>query len=397
MSGLVLTLNAGSSSLKFALFETGGGALRALGRGAVSGIGAQPRMTVQDAEGRAAGERAWGAGAPLAHEAFLEPVFDWADRQAGQGRLIAVGHRIVHGGSEFREPLRLDDDALARLDALAPLAPLHQPHNLAAVRAARAERPGVPQIGCFDTAFHAGLSDAATRLGLPRRWGELGVRRYGFHGLSYEYVCGRLRELDPALAAGRAVVAHLGAGASLCAVRDGASVDTTMGFSALDGLLMSTRCGALDPGVVLHLQAHYGLDVEAVRALLYDQSGLLGVSGLSGDLRVLLSRADDTAARQAVDLYVFRLVRELGAMAASLGGADGVVFTAGVGENAPAIRAAVADRLGWMGLELDPAANAAGAGRISAPDSRMRAWVIPTDEETAIARHTARAVGVGGG
>lgn len=391
MKGPILTLNAGSSSLKFALFDVCGRDVAAVGRGQVSGIGAEPHMRIKDADGAIVAEQSWAASGQQRHEDFLEPLFGWVDRHLGETQLMAVGHRIVHGGDKFRQPVRIDDDTLASLDALDPLAPLHQPHNLAAVRAVRVARPNVPQVACFDTAFHHTQSEVATRLALPRRWHDEGVRRYGFHGLSYEYVSERLRQLDPGLAAGRTIIAHLGNGASLCGVREGASVDTTMGFTALDGLMMGTRAGALDPGVILYLQQQCGFSVEAVQTLLYDQSGLLGVSGLSSDMRTLLA-SGEAAAKQAIELYVFRIVREIGAVAASLGGLDGVIFTAGIGENAPEIRAAVAPGLAWLGLELDHAANRKGLGRISAPDSRMRAWVIPTDEETMIARHTATAI-----
>jgi acetate kinase len=276
---------------------------------------------------------------------------------------------------------------MGQLETLVPLAPLHQPHNLAAVRAAQAARPGLPQVACFDTAFHAGHAEVVTHLALPPPWHEQGVRRYGFHGLSYEFVADSLRELDPALASDRVIIAHLGNGASLCAVRDGVSVDTTMGFTALDGLVMGTRCGDLDPGVVLYLQQQAGLSIESVQDLLYNRAGLLGVSGLSSDMRVL-TVSDDRKARLAIDLFVFRIVREIGALAASMGGLDGLVFTAGIGENAPEIRARVTERLAWMGAVLDHEANARGDGLISTANSRLKALVVATDEETMIARHT---------
>jgi acetate kinase len=261
----------------------------------------------------------------------------------------------------FSQPAMIDQAMLLQLDALCPLAPLHQPHNLAAVRAARAIRPGLPQVACFDTAFHHGHAEVVKRFALPRAWHEAGVRRYGFHGLSYEFVTGRLGELDPQLAAGRVIVAHLGNGASLCAIDKGHSIDSTMGFTALDGLMMGTRCGGLDPGVVLYLEQQAGMKSEAVETLLYEQSGLLGVSGLSSDMRVLLA-SPDRAAAEAIELFCFRIAREAGALMASMGGLDGIVFTAGIGENAPQIRAAVAERLAWTGLYLDPVRNLAGAG-----------------------------------
>ncbi|MBI1197067.1 MAG: acetate/propionate family kinase [Phenylobacterium sp.] len=382
----LLTLNAGSSSLKFAVFDADGAGLRRVAAGQVEGIGSAPHLTARAGDG-AAEERRWPAGEHLSHEALLGAVFDWIEGALGGARPAAVGHRIVHGGSEFWRPVRLDAELLARLDALSPLAPLHEPHNLAAVRAAMAVAPGVPQVACFDTAFHHGHAPEVDRFGLPLEWEARGVRRYGFHGLSYEFIAGRVAELSPRLAAGRTIAAHLGAGASLCAMRGGRSADTTMGFTALDGLVMGTRCGALDPGVVLHLQQAHGLSPEAVGDLLYKRSGLLGVSGISGDMRALLA-SDDPRAAAAIDLFVFRIVREAGALAASMGGLDGLVFTAGVGENAPEIRRRVCARLDWLGCVLDPEANAAGPGRISAAESRLEVWVIPTDEEGIIARHT---------
>ena len=388
MTSAVLTLNAGSSSLKFALFEVAEGRdLKPTLRGQVEGIGAQPHLIARDGAGAVAAEHRWPGGGRLTQEDFLGEVFACADDHLGGDRLSAVGHRIVHGGAGYWRPTVIDDAVLAALDGLCPLAPLHQPHNLAAVRAVRSVRPGLPQVACFDTAFHQGHADVVTRFALPRAWHDQGVRRYGFHGLSYEFVAGRLAELDPALAAGKVIIAHLGAGASLCALEAGRSVDTTMGFTALDGLVMGTRCGSLDPGVILYLLQQGGLTPEAVQELLYEHSGLLGVSGLSSDLRTLQA-SPDPKARQAIELFTFRIAREAGALMASLGGLHGVVFTAGIGENAPAIRAAVAERLAWAGLTLDAAANAAGAGCISTPASRLKAWVIPTDEETMVARHT---------
>jgi acetate kinase len=388
VSDVILTLNAGSSSLKFALFEVGDPAPHLSVRGQVEGIGTAPHMIAKAADGGVLCEQRWADGGRLDHEAFLAPLFAWVDQHLGGDRLAAIGHRIVHGGPAFSQPMRLDEQLLAKLDELRPLAPLHQPHNLAAVRAARAARPGLPQVACFDTAFHHGHAELVTRFALPRTWHDQGVRRYGFHGLSYEYVSGRLRELDPQLAAGKVIIAHLGNGASLCGLDGGVSLDTTMGFTALDGLMMGTRAGALDPGVILYLQQQAGLAVEAVQALLYQQSGLLGVSGISSDMRVLQASADPRA-KEAIELFVFRIGREIGALMASLGGLDGVVFTAGIGENDAEVRAAVAQRLAWTGLVLDAPANAAGVGCISAAASRLKAWVIPTDEEAMIARHTA--------
>ncbi len=391
MTDAILTLNAGSSSLKFALFEVNGSTLQPTVRGKIEEIGTAPHMIAKDAGGAILTERRWPDGGGLDHEDFLTPLFAWIDEHLDGARLAAAGHRIVHGGPAFRAPAAIDDAVLAKLDALCPLAPLHQPHNLAAVRAARTARPGLAQVACFDTAFHHDHAEVVTRFALPRAWHEEGVRRYGFHGLSYEYVAGRLAALDPPLAAGKVVVAHLGNGASLCALDGGRSVDTTMGLTALDGLMMGSRCGALDPGVILYLLQQKGLTPEAVQALLYEQSGLLGVSGLSSDMRTLLA-SPDPAAKQAIELFTFRIAREIGALTATLGGLDGLVFTAGIGENAAEVRSAVAGRMAWMGLTLDEAANRAGEGCISARDSRLKAWVVPTDEEAMIARHTREAV-----
>ncbi len=394
MTDAVLVLNAGSSSLKFALFAADSGNLLLLARGQIEGIGTAPHLLARDAEGATIAEYSWPEGAALPHETFLSFVFELAQDQLDGDRLAAVGHRVVHGGAQFSAPVLIDDTVLAKLNALSPLAPLHQPHNLAAIRAAIAIRPHLPQVACFDTAFHHGHTELVTRFALPRAWHDHGVRRYGFHGLSYEFIAGELRGLDPALAAGRVIVAHLGNGASLCAIQAGRSLDTTMGFTTLEGLVMGSRCGALDPGVILYLQQQRGLTVEAIQTLLYEESGLLGVSGLSADMRDLLASADP-AAQQAIDLFIFRIVREIGALAASMGGLDGLVFTAGIGENAPRIRAGVAERLAWAGLALDPDANASNHGLISAPTSRRKAWVIPTNEEAMVARHTVDRVRLG--
>lgn len=392
MTQVILTLNAGSSSLKFALFAASKDAVTPRLRGKIENIGAAPHMVAVDAEGVTLVDRHWGADATLEHEAFLAPLLEWIDEKLGQDRLAAIGHRVVHGGAAFSKSVIACEAVLTALDALSPMAPLHQPHNLAAIRAAQSARPGLPQVACFDTAFHSGHADVVTRFALPRSWHERGVRRYGFHGLSYEYVAKRLQTLDPTLQAGKVLVAHLGAGASLCAIDAGRSVDTTMGFTALDGLVMGTRCGALDPGVILYLQQQAGLTPGAVEDLLYARSGLLGVSGVSSDMRALLA-SEDPNAKQALDLFVFRIAREAGGLISSLGGLDGVVFTGGIGENAAEIRAAVAQHLAWAGLVLDQGANEKGSGLISRSDSKIAAWVIPTDEEVMIARHVLEVLG----
>ena len=388
MSDAILTLNAGSSSLKFALFRRD---MTLALRGYIEGIGVDPHLIVRDAAGVALTERRWFSAGTGSHEDFLDGLLGWIDDHLGSDRLVAVGHRVVHGGVDFSAPIRLDAAVLDRLERLNPLAPLHQPHNVAAIRAVTVVRPNLPQAACFDTAFHHAQSMVATQLALPRALTEQGLRRYGVHGLSYEYVAARLRSLDPGLAEGRVIAAHLGNGASLCGMRDGASVDSSMGFTALDGLVMGTRCGSLDPGVVLHLLQQMNMTPAQVEDLLYRKSGLLGVSGVSSDMRALLESKDPRAA-EAIALFVHRIVREAGAVASVLGGLDGFIFTAGVGENAAPIRAAVCRGFSWLGAELDQAANEQatnGPRLISAPASRLRVWVVPTDEEAMIAQHTA--------
>jgi acetate kinase len=385
MPDALLALNAGSSSLKFALYEIGAGRhLARTATGEIEGIGTAPHLVASDAAGKTPLERRWPAGERLSHEALFDALLGEIEQRLVGDRLCGVGHRIVHGGAEFAAPTILSDEVLRRLDALVPLAPLHQPHNLAAIRAIAAVRPALPQIGCFDTAFHHDMPPAARRFGLPRSCEGEGIRRYGFHGLSYEYIAGELARLAPELH--RIVVAHLGNGASLCALQDGRSVDTTMSFTPLDGLVMGTRCGALDPGVIVYLMRR-GMDAEAIEELLYHRSGLLGVSGISSDMRALLA-SPAAAAREAIELFVFHCARQTAALAASLGGLDAIVFTAGIGEHAPTIRAAIAERLAWLGVELDPTANANGMMRIGTPASRVAALVVPTDEQLMIARHT---------
>ncbi len=381
VNGAVLTLNAGSSSLKFALFRSGVEVLR----GQVSGIGTHPEAKAAR-DGQALDPPALHG---TTHEEFLPGLLDWIGGHLNGAAIAAAGHRVVHGGTQFVQPVRITAAVMAALEALVPLAPLHQPHNLSAVRAVAKALPELPQVACFDTAFHSTMPEVATWLPLPRGLRDAGLRRYGFHGLSYEFIAGRLRELSPALSAGRVVVAHLGNGASLCAMQAGRSVETTMGFTALDGLMMATRCGSLDPGAMLYLMQSRGMSVQDVEDMLYHQSGLLGVSGISSDMRDLAA-SDDPRAREAVEVFVHRIVQCAGGLVAHLGGLDGVVFTAGIGEHDPALRAAVCAALSWLGLALDDAANAAGGtARISAAGSKVEAWVIPTDEEAVIARHAA--------
>ena len=384
----ILTLNAGSSSVKFALFAADD-ALPELARGQVEGLGAAARLTATDGGGGALAERTFDAAEMAGHAAALGAVQALLEARFPQARVAAVGHRVVHGGMDFAAPAVLDDGTLAALDRLAPLAPLHQPHNLAGIRAARAAFPEAAQVACFDTAFHRRHPWVNDTFGLPRACYDAGIRRYGFHGLSYEYVAQEMARRWPAAAAGRMVAAHLGNGASLCAIREGRSVGSTMGFTALDGLPMGTRCGQLDPGVVLYLMAEKGMDHDAITDLLYRQSGLKGLSGLSHDMREL-EASDRPEARRAIDYFVTRVRREIGAMTALIGGLDALVFCGGIGEHSARIRAEVAGGFDWLGLELDAARNAAAEPVISTGRSRVQAFVMPTDEEAMIARHTRR-------
>jgi acetate kinase len=383
----LVTLNAGSSSLKVAVFSRNGAERRLSGH--LDRREEGWRFTLQRLDGT--GERRELAAAATRVDA-LDAALEALGDAAGE-TVHAVSHRVVHGGVDFTAPVIITDQIRARLEGLIPLAPLHQPHNLAAVRAAEAAFPGAVQVACFDTAFHHGHAFEAEAFAIPRRYFDAGVRRYGFHGLSYEYLSGALSGLaDPAPS--RAVFAHLGAGASLCAMKDGRSVDTTMGFSALDGLPMATRCGQIDPGVLLHLMETEGLDAAALSELLYRESGLKGLSGLSGDMRVL-EASDAAEARQAISYFIERCRRQIAALTAALQGLDSLVFSGGMGENSATIRAEVCEGLGWLGVELDASANAAARGapaRISADASPVQVWMIPTDEEAVLARAAARLV-----
>jgi acetate kinase len=385
VSDHVLTLNAGSSSIKFALYAVAEGLRAPWLSGLAEGLGASARFKVRDGAGATVAEQALHAGAT--HDDALEAILAVLRARAADARVAVVGHRIVHGGADFDHPLAIDDALLEAIVALEPLAPLHQPHNAAGVRAARHAFPGVTQVAVFDTAFHRAQPAINQRFAVPREWHEAGVRRYGFHGISYESICAQLGALGEG--SGRSVVAHLGHGGSMCAIRDGRSVATTMTFSPLDGLPMGTRCGRLDAAVVLYLLQQRGLDPDRIARLLYRESGLLALSGRTGEMRDLVG-SDDAAAREAVDYYVEYASRELAAMVAALGGMDRLVFTGGIGENATVIRARLVGRAGWMGLALDEAANARSAGRIDAPGSAARIRVMRTDEEGVIARHAAR-------
>ncbi len=381
---MLLALNAGSSSLKFALFTAREGALLRQLHGQIEAIGVAPHLVVSDAAGAKLLERRWSASEEATHETILPELLAFLEAQIG-GALDAIGHRVVHGGAGYTAPVLLTDADVEALDALTPLAPLHQPHSVAAIRAARAARPSLPQIACFDTAFHSTMPQEATRLALPEALVGDGVRRYGFHGLSYAYIARELRRIDPNLASGRVLVGHLGNGASLCALVGGLSVETTMGFTALEGLVMGTRPGTIDPGVILYLLQQKQMSAEAIETLLYRQSGLLALSGVSSDMRQLLA-SDDPRARAAVEQFTYRAAREAGGLIAAMGGVDGVVFTAGIGEHASPVRAAICARLGWLGLHLDEAANRAHAPIISAAGSAVRVRVMATDEEQMIAQ-----------
>ncbi|HME71670.1 MAG TPA: acetate/propionate family kinase [Myxococcota bacterium] len=389
MSGAILVLNAGSSSVKFSLFQSddGDAALRSVFEGQVEGIG-QPaaRLVVANASGQVRTDEPLSAAEAGDHRLAIARVRAWLRDHGGIAGLAAVGHRVVHGGLLYGAPVRIDKSVMEELERLIPLAPLHQPHQLAAIRAVADAAPDLPQMACFDTAFHRTQPALAQALALPRELTEAGVRRYGFHGLSYEAIALALPALAPEVAEGRVLVAHLGNGASLCAMRGRRSVATTMGFSTLDGLVMGTRPGGLDPGVLLYLMDERGMDARALEELLYHRSGLLGVSGLSSDMRELLA-SSDSRAREAIDLFVYRIARELGSMAAALGGLDALVFTGGIGENAAAIRARVCVDAQWLGVRIDEAANRAGGPRISPTDSPVSAWVVRTDENRMIAQH----------
>jgi acetate kinase len=384
----ILVLNAGSSSVKFLLFAEQGDDLMPQIRGQIEAIHTSPHFIARTRQGMVA-EKFWGDGVALGHAGAVAHLAEFLRGYANGFELEAVGHRVVHGGPDYVRPVALDRAVLAALEKLVPLAPLHQPHNLAPIRTLFERRPDLPQVACFDTAFHSTNPDVAQRFAIPGELHDAGVRRYGFHGLSYEYIASVLAEHDEQAAGGRTVVCHLGNGSSMCALKAGKSIASTMGFTALDGLAMGTRSGALDPGVLLYLLDERRMDARAIEKLLYTQSGLLGVSGVSGDMRILLD-SNDPGAKLAVDLYVYRIQRELGSLAAALGGLDALIFTAGIGENSPHIRERVCRDAAWLGVTLDAAANLAGRPRISAKDSRVSAWTLPTNEELMIARHTQR-------
>ena len=388
MTSHALTLNAGSSSIKFGLFRLGDGPELRLS-GQVSRIGGEPHLAARSASGEELADRALGAARAADHAGAMGAILDLLGEHVASAEVETVGHRVVHGGPLYDAPVALDEEVIGELERFSPFAPLHQPHNLAGVRAARDAFPEALQVACFDTAFHRNHPWVNDTFALPREYYEKGIRRYGFHGLSYEFIAGELARSAPHLHSGRVVVAHLGNGASMCALMGGRSVGSTMGLSALDGLPMGTRCGQIDPGLLLYLMDEEGMGADEISDLLYRRSGLLGLSGLSNDMR-RLEAADAPEAAQAIDYFVFRIRRELGALSAVLGGLDALVFTGGIGENSALVRERVCTGQDWLGIELDRARNADGARVISADLSRARVLVIPTNEELVIARASAR-------
>ncbi|HEU0310785.1 MAG TPA: acetate/propionate family kinase [Sphingomicrobium sp.] len=391
MAECIAVVNAGSSSVKFAFYDREGDEPLLL-KGQVEQIGVAPSLSASDANGNELAQESWSAEG-FGHEQAMGAILETARAQLPGSSVKGVGHRVVHGGTRFAAPVEVTPDIVAELDKLTPLAPLHQPHNLAPIKAIAANAPEVRQVACFDTAFHQTQPHLAQAFALPRELSESGVRRYGFHGLSYDYVSGRLREVAPDHADQRIVIAHLGNGASLCAIHQGKSVATTMGFTAVEGLMMGTRCGSIDPGVLIYLMDEHGMDARALESLVYKKSGLLGVSGISSDMRTLRA-SDDPRAREAIDLFIYRIVREIGSLSAALGGIDGLVFTGGIGQRDAKTRRDVAAGCAWLGAELDEGRNGGGEGLISKDGSRLPMWVIPTDEERVVARQTAAVLGI---
>jgi acetate kinase len=393
MDDYALVLNAGSSSLKFCVFQRPeGNSWRLEARGQIESIGILPRLIVQDADGLSLADE-WLDVTIREGREVLAALADWLRSRYGGARVLGVGHRVVHGGVRFVGPTKITRQILAELYEMVPLAPLHLPYNLAAIEAVFDHLPQVPQVACFDTSFHRSHPPVADLIPLPRDLCKSGLQRYGFHGLSYEYIAAVLPEVAPEIAPGRVVVAHLGSGASLCALKAGKSVDSTMGFTALDGLCMGTRPGALDAGVILYLCQSLGFSIKDVETMLYKKSGLLGISGISNDMRDLLGRIEPGACL-AIDYFIYRAAKEIGALAAVLGGLDGLVFTAGVGENSAEIRKRICKASAWLGIEIDAGANAGKGPRISVPHSKVSVWVIPTNEELMIARHTGSLLGL---
>ena len=389
MDQSIFVVNAGSSSIKFKLYRVLGDDIEIALGGAFDGIGSKPRFKAKDRSGKVLVERAFSAAEVSTSAQAQHVVADWLRTQISDSAIAGVGHRVVHGGSVYSQPVVVDDGVLATLEAIVPLAPLHQPSNLDPIRVLRNRHPDLPQVACFDTAFHRGHPELSDRLALPHALYDEGIRRYGFHGLSYEYVAAALRKIAPDVASGRVVIAHLGSGASACGLRDGRSIDSTMSFTALDGLPMGTRSGSIDPGVVLHLIEQKRMTPAQVERILYHESGLFGLSGISSDVRDLLTSESRDAA-MAIDFFCLHVAQEIAKLTVSIGGLDGLVFTAGIGENAPQVRRRVLEHLSWSGLSLDAAANQRNTTLIAAPGSKAKIFVIPTDEERMIGLHTLR-------
>jgi len=386
---VIAVLNAGSSSIKFSLFGARGEQFDLIARGQGESLYSAPRFVASTAAGTVLSEKSWREGESLGHEGALRYLVEFLRVHLAEHRLVGVGHRVVHGGPDYSLPVRVDATVLAALEKYVPLAPLHQPHNLAPIRALLASSPQMPQVACFDTAFHRTQPPVAQAFALPEAITMRGVRRYGFHGLSYEYIAQALPDYDLEAARGRVVVMHLGNGASMCAIAGGASLASTMGFTAADGLPMGTRCGNVDPGVILYLMDELKMDARAIEKVIYEQSGLLGMSGISSDMRTL-EASREPRAKAAIDVFIYRIGRELGSLVAALGGLDAIVFTAGIGENSRTLRERVCRDAAWLGVELDAEANARNGPRISTKDSRVSVWTIPTNEELMIALHTQR-------
>src|SRR5436190_1493943 len=394
MDDFALVLNAGSSSLKFCVFQRPDRERWRLGaRGQIEGIGTSPRLSVKDANLRKVADEQLDTTTVRNGSDAIGALAVWLRSQYAGARVLGVGHRVVHGGAKFIRPVVITPDILAELRELIPLAPLHQPYNLAAIEAVAERLPGVPQVACFDTSFHRDHAEVADLIPLPREICKDGLQRYGFHGLSYEYISSTLPEVAPEIAKGKVIVAHLGSGASLCALNEGKSVDTTMGFTAVEGLCMGTRPGSIDPGAVLYLFQNLSLSVKEVETILYKKSGLIGISGISNDMRDLLGR-EEPEAKLAVDYFIYRIAKEIGGLAAALGGLDALVFTAGIGENSAEIRRRVCEASAWLGIAVDAEANEQKATRISTPQSKVSVWVIPTNEELMIALHTGDLLGL---
>jgi len=392
MAQCIAVVNAGSSSVKFGFYDSEGEETLLL-RGAVEQIGVSPTLSASDGEGNDVVERNWPSDG-FTHAQAMTAVLEVAREHLPEGStIVGVGHRVVHGGTQFAGPAQVTSDVISVLEGFSPLAPLHQPHNLAPIKAIAENRPDIPQVACFDTAFHQTQPHLAQAYALPRELSDEGIKRYGFHGLSYDFVSSRLREIAPDHADKRIIIAHLGNGASVCAIEKGKSVATTMGFTAVEGLMMGTRCGSIDPGVLIYLMDEKGMDARAIESLVYKKCGLLGVSGISSDMRTL-RQSDDPRAKEAIDLFIYRIVREIGSLAAALGGIDGLVFTGGIGQRDARTRREVAAGCAWLGAELDETRNGGAEGLISTDGSKLPMWVVQTDEELVIARQTAAVLGI---